>query len=87
MILSEIREYLKLRQQATLEDMALHFDADPEAVRGMLDVWVRKGVVSRHLANAACGGSCTQCAPARTEIYRWGRGIFHLGGNAGCPSS
>jgi len=43
MILANIRDYLKQRGQCTLSDIALHFDADADAVRGMLEVWIRKG--------------------------------------------
>ncbi len=72
MILSDIRRYLEQRKQATLADIALHFDADPDAVRGMLQVWMRKGKAYRKLATSSCGTGCTQCDPAATEIYVWG---------------
>jgi len=72
MILSDISRYLEQRGQATLADIALHFDADAGAVRGMLDVWIRKGRVHRRMATASCGSSCSQCDPAVTEIYVWG---------------
>jgi len=71
MILSDIRRYLEQRGQASLAEIALHFDADPEAVRGMLAVWQRKGRVRQRRASAACGSSCSQCDPAATEIYVW----------------
>jgi hypothetical protein len=71
MILSDIRRYLEQRGQATLTEIALHFDTDPDAVRGMLDVWIRKDKVYKKMATASCGGSCTQCDPAATEIYVW----------------
>ena len=71
MILSDIRRYLQQCGQATLADIALHFDADPDAMRGMLEVWIRKGKVYKRMATASCGGSCTQCDPAATEIYVW----------------
>ena len=71
MILAELKDYLEARGQATLADMALHFRSQPEAVRDMLAVWVRKGRVRRLPAPAGCGGSCTQCDPATTEVYLW----------------
>ncbi|HEB82126.1 MAG TPA: sugar metabolism transcriptional regulator [Gammaproteobacteria bacterium] len=71
MILSDIRDYLKQRGQCTLSDIALHFDTDADAVRGMLDVWIRKGKVEKRLATAACGSSCQSCDPATTEVYVW----------------
>ncbi len=71
MILSEMRDYLRDRGQATLGDIALHFDSDPEAVRGMLELWVRKGKIERSTLMPACGGSCKQCDMASTAVYRW----------------
>ncbi|MEW8552066.1 MAG: FeoC-like transcriptional regulator, partial [Candidatus Thiodiazotropha endolucinida] len=40
-MLSTIRDYLSRRGQATLAEVALHVDAEPEAVRGMLQQWIR----------------------------------------------
>lgn len=71
MILSEVRDYLKLRGQCTLSDIALHFDTDADAVRGMLEVWIRKGKVDKSSATASCGTSCQSCDPAATEVYSW----------------
>lgn len=71
MILSEVRDYLRERGQASLQDLALRFDSDPEALRGMLAHWIRKGGVIRRTAAAACGSSCTQCDPAAVELYVW----------------
>jgi len=71
MILSDIRDYLKERSQCTLSDIALHFDTDADAVRGMLDVWIRKGKVEKNYATASCGTSCQSCDPAATEVYSW----------------
>lgn len=71
MILSDIRHYLEQRGQASLAEIALHFEADPDAVRGMLDVWIRKHRVHKKMATVSCGDSCRQCDPATTEIYVW----------------
>ena len=71
MILSDIRDYLKQRGQCSLSDIALHFDSDADAVRGMLDVWVRKGKVEKNAATPSCGTSCQSCDPATTEVYIW----------------
>jgi hypothetical protein len=75
-ILSDIKAYLQARGQATLSDMMVHFNADAEALRPMLDVWVRKGKLERFSVSPDCGGNCNLCAPEATEIYRWksGRG-------------
>lgn len=71
MILSDIRKYIEQQRQVTLADMANHFESAPEALRGMLNVWIRKGKITRHLCTSACGGSCKGCDSAATEIYAW----------------
>jgi len=71
MILSDIKRYLQERRTATLSDIALHFDSDPDAVRGMLEHWVRKGKVERRTLKASCGDGCNQCDPLTTELYQW----------------
>jgi len=71
MILSEVRDYLKQRGQCTLSDIALHFDTDADAVRGMLGIWIKKGKVEKRSATASCGTSCQSCDPATTEVYIW----------------
>ncbi len=46
MILSDIRNYLKKREMATLSDIALYINADELAVQGMLEVLIRRGEIS-----------------------------------------
>jgi len=71
MILSDVKDYLQVRRQATLTDLALHLRAEPEAVRAMLSVWERKGRVRRLGAAGGCGRSCPGCGPTASEVYAW----------------
>jgi hypothetical protein len=73
MILSEIKRYLQDRKQATLGDLAVHFDSDPEAIRGVLLHWIRKGRVSKLESTAGCSRGCGSkcCNDAAVEIYEW----------------
>jgi putative ferrous iron transport protein C len=73
MILSELRAYLKERKSVTLQDLMLHFDCDAEALRGMLQILLTKGYVSKNSAKEACGTSCCKCDSTLTEIYEWSR--------------
>ncbi|MCP3970801.1 MAG: sugar metabolism transcriptional regulator [Rhodobacteraceae bacterium] len=70
MILAELKTYLTRRKRASLVDMALHFNSDPDAVRGMLDHYIRKGRVRRLDTGTACGG-CHKCDALSLEIYEW----------------
>lgn len=71
MILADLRNYLRSQRQATLMDLAAHFDADPEAVRAMLALWINKGRVERLPLPPACGKTCALCDPSVAEVYRW----------------
>lgn len=68
MILSEIRDYVEKRGQASLKDICLHFDLEPDAARGMLQVWINKGKLIKVEAKSDCGG-CNHCDPLGMEIY------------------
>jgi hypothetical protein len=70
MILSELRDYLRVRQRVSLADLVNHFNIDADALRGMLDKWMAKGKL-RKIAAAACGTGCCKCDPALTELYQW----------------
>ncbi len=72
-MLGDIRAYLEERGQAPLSDIARHLDVMPEVARDMLELWIRKGKVHRMAATPSCGTSCSQCDPATTEIYAWGK--------------
>ena len=80
-MLADLRDYLACRGVASLRDLALHFDAAPDAMRDMLGVWLRKGRVRRvdpataaapGCPGGACAG-CSRCADPATEaeLYAW----------------
>ena len=71
MILTQVRDYLKLHGQAPLRDMALAFNMDQQALKPMIDHWITKGKVEKLPEGTGCQGGCTACAPDTVEIYRW----------------
>lgn len=72
MILSDIKHYLEDHKQSTLGDLAIHFDIEPESMRGMLEQWIRKGRVIKSQLRASCNRSCSKgCNEAAMEIYEW----------------
>ena len=71
-MLSEIKRYLIKHKRVTLGDLAIHFDTDPEAMKGMLGQWIRKGKVLKSDVQSDCGKSCGRCCEgAALEIYEW----------------
>ncbi len=70
MLLTQLKSYLIKNKRAALMDMAHHFDMTPDAVKNMLEHWIRKGKV-RHLEGSSCNKGCCQCDPSSMEIYEW----------------
>lgn len=73
MTMSSVRSYLADRRRATLKDVALHFDSDPEAVRLVLDRWRDKGRIEVLTGESACGksGSACGCCTGPEPVYVW----------------
>lgn len=76
-MLSAIRAFMQERGTASLTELSIHLEADPGAVRGMIDVWRRKGRMVQ--LPLPCGG-CTQCDTGTTEIYQWTEPASQAGG-------
>lgn len=71
MILSDLRDYLRMQRRVALADLVNHFGIDASALRGMLGKWIAKGNVRKLSAEAACGTSCCKCDATLTELYEW----------------
>ncbi|MFW6107737.1 MAG: FeoC-like transcriptional regulator [bacterium] len=70
-MLSEIRRYMRESGTVSLYDLALHLDAQPDAVRGMLEQWTDRGRVRKVPVPECCRGCPTRCDPLRLELYEW----------------
>jgi hypothetical protein len=70
-ILSELRAYLQEQKRVALKDMALKFNIEADALRGMLEKWISKGYVKKLPSGTLCNTGCCQCDPALIEIYEW----------------
>ena len=70
MILSAVRDYLQTHRRVALFDLSIHFDTDPNALRGMLAKWEAKGRLVKLPSGTTCSG-CSHCVPESVEIYEW----------------
>lgn len=71
MILQRLSDHLKQRRRDSVYDMARSLNASPDALRSMLAILERKGLVQRLPSGTQCGGGCCQCRPETIEIYDW----------------
>lgn len=72
MLLTDVKTYLITHKRATTAELTTHFGVETSALTGMLEHWIRKGMVRSVTAQSghSCGG-CTGCASAATPIYEW----------------
>ena len=71
MILSQVRNYLVEHKRVALTDMVYRFDADADALRGMLAILQRKGKVRLLPPAAGCDRGCGKCDAASMEVFEW----------------
>ncbi len=71
MILAELKKFVESRRRVSLSEAAMHFDIEPEAMRGMLEFWVAKGKISKSVDRASCDGGCACSFSSDQEIYLW----------------
>lgn len=77
MMLMEVKDYLQRNHQATLADMALHFDVPESAMQDMVEQWIRKGRVIIADDTASCSSGCSGCheggcgSHVGKTTYRW----------------
>jgi hypothetical protein len=71
MIMSEIKHYLASHRILPLHDIALHFNMEEDAMRGILDKWRQKGRLKKITGAGGCRKGCCRCDPAAIEIYQW----------------
>lgn len=76
-LLLDIRNYVQERGSTSLLDISNRFHTPPDALRGMLEHWIRKEVIRRVDFSADCGGcsaegNCGDCGTqAAFETYEW----------------
>lgn len=68
-MLIPLKNYLSERGPTSLADLAKYFNSSPDAIRGMLSHWIRKGRVCKE--TLGCNKGCASCPPEQTELYRW----------------
>lgn len=68
MLLADIRQYLKKRGTASLDEVAIHFYIATDAAKFALEYWVKKGKVT--VMGASCGSSCGGCSSGG-DSYQW----------------
>ncbi len=68
-MLIAIRDYISSQGVCSLAEISSYFKTSPDAMRGMLSHWVRKGKLVKE--SSGCNKGCVSCSPEQLELYRW----------------
>ncbi len=71
MSLLAVKAHLVKTKIASLQTLCLLFKTDTEAMRCMLQHFIRKGQLKKCQRTDACGQACFKCPTAQTELYEW----------------
>ena len=66
MIVSELKEYIQQHNGASRKELATHFALSEDGVDAMLEIWIRKGQLSKSIALDKGKG-------VKEVRYRWNR--------------
>ncbi|MDP0588872.1 MAG: FeoC-like transcriptional regulator [Candidatus Endonucleobacter bathymodioli] len=64
-----VRDYISERGSCSLADISSYFKMSPDAMRGVLSHWIRKGKIKKEFSG--CSSGCVSCAPEILELYYW----------------
>jgi len=72
-MLKDIQEYLRKHRRACLNDLAVHLNADPQAIAPMLEMLAARGRIRRVGTETKNCGGCTKCLPQSLVLWEWVR--------------
>lgn len=70
-MLLQIRNYIAQSGTVSSQQLTREFRIDWLALKPMLDIWVKKGVIEQLQQVVACGAKCFKCQPI--EFYQLSR--------------
>lgn len=70
-MLFALRDHMKKVQVASITQLAREFSINTEALRPMLDIWVKRGVISLVSTARSCGQPCHGCDELTSTYYQY----------------
>jgi hypothetical protein len=69
-MLLQIRNYIRREQVVSTQQISREFQLDPTALQPMLNVWLRKGIISKSTHSSSCKSACFKCQTP-PEYYQY----------------
>lgn len=70
-MLYDLRSYIKKYRQVAITQVCREFNIDAQALKPILDIWVKKGVIKSFASPIACKSSCGACKFSTESYYCW----------------
>lgn len=61
MILRQLQQYILTKRIVSLQELSKQFTSTPDVISGMLEHWLRKGVIRKLEPKNDCNLPCQQC--------------------------
>ncbi len=75
MLLQDIKQYLFIKKQATLNEIASELKIDKGVIESAIEHWIRKKRVEKIIPESACKScpsGCSSCSSIfQITLYRW----------------
>ncbi len=68
MILKQIKQYIDDNSRVSCKQLSEHFHMPENAIDAMIEVWVRKGLINKAIANCK-SSSCGKCTVYKEVWY------------------
>ncbi len=66
-----LRNYIEKYRAVSITQISREFMMDVQAIKPILDIWVKKGVVNIHNHPLACKTACGTCNTRDVIYYCW----------------
>lgn len=70
-MLLELRDFIKKQGEVSLQQLQREFTLSESALKPMLLLWQRKGIIASSREDEACAKKCVACKPLSTVFYRY----------------
>ncbi|MEM9244106.1 MAG: FeoC-like transcriptional regulator [Pseudomonadota bacterium] len=69
--LSDLKQWLKRKQQTTMQELRWRYDEEPSVIHAMLQHFIRRGQLEETTVTPKCGSKCQQCNPLEVLKFKW----------------
>ncbi len=68
-MLLQLRDYIQREGVVSIQQLTREFHMDESALKPMLELWVKKGVILPHQNRKTCLSACSKCNPLAVVFY------------------